>query len=830
MRFAQILLQKLSVSLWLLLVVACAAFAHAQGQSGTAEITGTVTDPSGALVANAEVKVTNASTNQQRTAASNSSGEFRIQNLAPGAYSLEVSAPGFQTFQAGKINLSAGVYNLPVKLIVESNRKVVIVNGGPPDDYKPAAAMIGNLSNQPLQELPVSALVVTRSLMDDQQSRLLSEVARNDASVGEDYAPVGWYQDFEIRGFPLDLASAIKINGLAAAGEQLVALENKDSVEFLKGVDGVEVGVASGGGLINYVTKRPASVRTLNFSTDQRGTLYGGLDFGSFFGAQQQFGVRFNVAGEDMHSYVHGADGNREFGSVAADWKINPTTFLKGDFEYQHLVQRSVGGYQLLGGTIVPINVSPDVMLGYQSWAKPNTFDDFNTSVRLDHNFSSNWRVFAAVSRSHTLLDDNIAYPYGCYYAASCASGATPPYFFGPTGDYDVYDYRSPGELRINDQFEAILQGQVKTGPVMNSIAIGTSLQRRSVNLALTNPAVPSETGVVYTYVGTENIYQPEQIFQPAPPTNPPTPGPVLLAEDTHQYALIVQDVVHLPARIDLTVGGQYDTLHDHNFSNLNADGTALALVATDKGIWLPQYAASWRPIQDVLLYANYSVALSLGLQAPFWATNSNAFLAPFFTRQAEIGAKYQPGNRILITGALFRMRAPFFYPKPDGDGNLTFVSEGHETHRGLELNAQGKVNNWLRLTASATLLRAISSDTGTPAFDDKQVINVPRFRASTFADINVPFIAGLSVLPGWSFTGRKEATRDEAVSVPSYNLFSLGARYTPSGEWSKVTFRVFADNVLNKRYWKDTGASYGDTFLHLGAPATVRLSAQYNF
>jgi iron complex outermembrane recepter protein len=44
------------------------------------------------------------------------------------------------------------------------------------------------------------------------------------------------------------------------------------------------------------------------------------------------------------------------------------------------------------------------------------------------------------------------------------------------------------------------------------------------------------------------------------------------------------------------------------------------------------------------------------------------------------------------------------------------------------------------------------------------------------------------------------------------------------------VTFRLFAENVLNKRYWKDTGASYGDTFLHLGAPTTVRLSVQYNF
>jgi iron complex outermembrane receptor protein len=43
--------------------------------------------------------------------------------------------------------------------------------------------------------------------------------------------------------------------------------------------------------------------------------------------------------------------------------------------------------------------------------------------------------------------------------------------------------------------------------------------------------------------------------------------------------------------------------------------------------------------------------------------------------------------------------------------------------------------------------------------------------------------VRGLHLMPGWSYTGRKEATRDDAVSVPSYNLFNLGARYTPGGE-----------------------------------------------
>lgn len=789
----------------LCLGIAIAEGSLAHGQSTVGAIAGAVTDASGGVVPGAVVKATNEATSQVWNATSSASGEFQLSKLPPGTYTVEVTASGFQLFRATRINVPVGsFYNLLVKLTVQSAHKVVIVNGEVADDYKPTSTMIGNLTGQPIQELPLSALVITRSLLDDQQSRLLSDVARNDASVGEDYAPVGWYQDFMIRGFTLDLASGVKINGLSIAGEQLVALENKDAVEFLHGVDANEVGVASGGGLVNYVTKRPAAIRTLNVATDQRGTFYAGVDLGGFFGAQQQFSIRTNLAGESIRSYVHGADGTREFGSVAADWKINSNTYLKGDFEYQHLVQRSVGGYQLLGGTTVPVDVSPDVMLGYQWWVKPNTYDDFNTSLRLDHNLSSTWRFFIAGDFSHTLLDDNIAWPYGCYYAASCASGNTPPYFFGPTGDYDVYDYRSPGELRINDQFEAILQGRLKTGPITNDLAVGTSLQRRSVNL----PAP------VYTYVGTENIYQLQQSFLPSTDQ----PGPVALAEDTHQYALIVADHIRFPKRIDVTIGGQYDTLHDFLYPS--------------KSVWLPQYSISWRPVPDVLLYGNYSVALSLGIQAPFWANlDPSAFLAPFFTRQVETGIKYQPGNRILLTTAVYRMRAPFFYPKVvDSAADINFLSEGHETHRGLELSAQGKATNWLRLVASASFLDAVSSGTETPTFNGKQVIDVPRFRTSWFADVDVPFVKGLHFLPGWSYTSSKEATRDASVSVPGYNLLNLGARYTPGGEWSKVTFRLFAENVLNKRYWKDTGASYGDTFLHLGAPTTVRIAAQYNF
>jgi iron complex outermembrane receptor protein len=138
-----------------------------------------------------------------------------------------------------------------------------------------------------------------------------------------------------------------------------------------------------------------------------------------------------------------------------------------------------------------------------------------------------------------------------------------------------------------------------------------------------------------------------------------------------------------------------------------------------------------------------------------------------------------------------------------------------------------------MRLSASGAAIRATSEDSGTAAFDGKQVINQPRVKTAFFADVTMPrrlHVGDIHLLPGWNYSGRKAATRDDLTSVSGYNVFSVGARYSPNGDDGHVSFRLYADNVLDKRYWKDTGASYGDTFVHLGAPATVRLSAHYQF
>jgi len=66
---------------------------HAQVQGG---ITGTVIDPTGAMVPNANVTATNVETGQTRSTSTNSSGEFAISALVAGTYKVRVDVRGFK--------------------------------------------------------------------------------------------------------------------------------------------------------------------------------------------------------------------------------------------------------------------------------------------------------------------------------------------------------------------------------------------------------------------------------------------------------------------------------------------------------------------------------------------------------------------------------------------------------------------------------------------------------------------------------------------------------------------------------------------------------------
>ena len=80
----------------------------ARAQVTGATVSGTVTDPSGAVIPNAKVSIKNTATGVTRTATTNSAGLYAAPNLQPGPYSVTVSASGFSTRVQNGITLTVG--------------------------------------------------------------------------------------------------------------------------------------------------------------------------------------------------------------------------------------------------------------------------------------------------------------------------------------------------------------------------------------------------------------------------------------------------------------------------------------------------------------------------------------------------------------------------------------------------------------------------------------------------------------------------------------------------------------------------------------------------
>src|ERR1700678_1325875 len=68
------------------------------GQLTTADIIGTVTDATGAVVPNANVLLTNLGTNEKRTGQTNGAGDYSFNLLPVGHYSVSVKAGGFEAY------------------------------------------------------------------------------------------------------------------------------------------------------------------------------------------------------------------------------------------------------------------------------------------------------------------------------------------------------------------------------------------------------------------------------------------------------------------------------------------------------------------------------------------------------------------------------------------------------------------------------------------------------------------------------------------------------------------------------------------------------------
>jgi len=123
---------------------------------GTGAISGTVQDPTGAVVAKATVTATNTDTNVPTTRTTTGAGDFNITPLIPGNYTVTVTATGFEGYKQESITVNAlETVGLEIKMTVGSATETVTITTAPPLLETTDATLGATMDNEMYSNLPL---------------------------------------------------------------------------------------------------------------------------------------------------------------------------------------------------------------------------------------------------------------------------------------------------------------------------------------------------------------------------------------------------------------------------------------------------------------------------------------------------------------------------------------------------------------------------------------------------------------------------------------------------------------------------------------------------
>jgi hypothetical protein len=120
-------------------------------------INGSVTDPSGAVVANAKVTATNVGTGVTLNTVTTSNGEYAFQDLPLGTYKVTVSAGGFSQVTVDQVSVTAGsIYTLPVQLKMGQQTPAIEVSAAALSIDTTATTQSNTIPDVVVQNIPLN--------------------------------------------------------------------------------------------------------------------------------------------------------------------------------------------------------------------------------------------------------------------------------------------------------------------------------------------------------------------------------------------------------------------------------------------------------------------------------------------------------------------------------------------------------------------------------------------------------------------------------------------------------------------------------------------------
>ncbi len=654
-------------------------------------------------------------------------------------------------------------------------------------------ARLGLLGNTDIMDAPFSVTSYTAKAIEDQQARTVGDMVAVDSSVRYVSQPGGILDAFTIRGFPVGNGNfgEIAFDGMyGVASNYRVSTGYIERIELIKGPTAMLVGMApsgSVGGGINIVPKRATGPDLTQVSADYAvsSQLGGNLDVSRRFGAERQFGIRFNGNYRAGDTNLDNQSRNAGAGALALDYQGER---LRATLDFIGQQEKITAPSRLLH-IVAGIKV-PDAANGRRNISQPwenSSIRDQSLLVRAEYDISDKLTWFIAGGGGRTRV---------------ARLFAITPTIINEAGDIAVLDSNYKFNV-ARTTVDTGLRARFDTGVVGHSLSFLVSDYRDQLARSFNNAAI----------IALTNLYQP--VALPAQSIAEPVSVPKVSRTRLSGVALADTQSM-LDKRVQLTLGLRHQQVRSDNFS---ADGAIASHY--DQGAWTPMLGLVVKPWQHVTLYANRAEGLSKGDTAPGNASNAGEVFAPYKSTQLEFGVKVEQGGMMATISA-------FQIAKASGQMSGTlFAADGEQRNRGLEFGLYGEVAAGVRLLASATVLDARVIRSGDPGLAGKTAVGAPTLQANLGAEWDAGFAPGLTLAGCLVYTGRQYVDQANTQSIPHWTRVDIGARYRTTVARRQTTFRLNVRNAFDKHDWAAVDA-YGG--LAQAEPRTLLLSATMRF
>jgi hypothetical protein len=332
-------------------------------QTSKGILAGVVRDSSGAVVANADVTITNEGTNETRTVTTTSTGAYRVEAINPGPYEIHVVSSGFTAVDVKHVNVQPSVVtNYDATLLVGKSEVSVTVEANGNTLNTDNAQLSGTINTAELQTVPIF------TLNPAELTSTLPGVTRQFSTV-QNLGGVGGNGTIKLtvngarpraNNFMIDSQDA---NDVSIGGEavQPVLPDFFQSVSVLLNDASAEYG-RSGGAVINQITK--SGTNQFHGSVHE---IYTGSGLDAIDGQTRRSEPAAGRAAKsryDQHQYGFTLGGpairNKLFGFGGA-------TFIRyyGNFQFPNAELPDAGGFAQLKAMAAAGNTQAAALLGY---------------------------------------------------------------------------------------------------------------------------------------------------------------------------------------------------------------------------------------------------------------------------------------------------------------------------------------------------------------------------------------------------------------------------------------------------------------------------------